>query len=167
MHFRTVYITLLLAALAAGCDVMPTGVRGSRQMGILEWRIHPSLQVRAQARLETASELARAVIAAPDTVEAGAFFTATVTTIGADYCWQPADATLQLDGSTAVVTPYDSVLSYPDTGCADARRELLHPVRLRFTRPGEAVLRVRGRKVVGQDLDGGEEVVVEKRIQVL
>lgn len=166
MHFKTTLIIMLAGAALAGCEV-PTGLRGSRRVGILEWRPHTSTVLPARVRLNRAASVDHAAVAAPDIVTAGVPFTATVTTIGADYCWQAADAKVEMDDATAVITPYDSVLDDPDIGCAHAHRELLHPVRLRFTRPGEAVLRVHGRRVVGRDFDEDEAVVVEKRIRVL
>lgn len=170
MHFKTAYAIMLLGTLLSACE-MPTGPHISHQMGILEWRMRAPARERrwpsAQLLPSGTEAVSRASVAAPDTVLAGDPFTVTVTTIGANGCWQPTDASLELDEAAAVITPYDAVLSGPDIGCTDALKDLPHQVRVRFTRRGEAVLRVRGRRVTGSDFTAGEEVVVEKRIQVL
>ena len=45
--------------------------------------------------------------------------------------------------------------------------EIDHSVELTFAHPGEAIIRVRGRKIVGQEFNQeGEPIEVEKRIHV-
>jgi hypothetical protein len=85
-------------------------------------------------------------IVAPDTVQAGVRFAATVNTFGSSSCTTPDGVDLTLEAATAHVTPYDRVLVNPDDGaCSADMAPQPHPVDLLFTAPGEASIVVEGR----------------------
>lgn len=160
---------LLLPALAlVACD-LATGP-GGRRAGVLEWdrsSARRSLAASTGGPAAAAWVPALPAVSVPDTVEAGRPFTVGVRTWGPDYCWQAAGTEVTLGASLAVVTPYDRDTRSADTGCADANVEINHSFELAFPHPGEAVVRVRGRKIVGREFEQeGEPVEVERRVHV-
>ncbi len=64
-----------------------------------------------------------------------------------------------------MVTPYD-LAPAEDAVCAMTVAALPRPVQIRFDEPGEATLRVNGRKVIGGNYNEATMVTVEKRIFV-
>lgn len=161
MNTRTFAFVLALIPALAGCETA-TEPRGQRVVGILEW--HSAAQGSASSSLQMADSDA-AVITAPDTVDAGVPFEATITTIGSNGCWREAGAEIELNGNLAVVVPHDYT-SEDQAGCTQALVQLPRSVEIRFAQPGEATLRVKGRKVVGGNHENATPVTVEKRIVV-
>ncbi|HEX2092447.1 MAG TPA: hypothetical protein VHG28_08595 [Longimicrobiaceae bacterium] len=166
MYFKTGFAVVCAVLLAGACDsALAPG--GRRIPGILEWEVLPAVTDVVPLRALASGSALRAGVVAPDTVQAGVVFAIRVTTIGPTLCWEAAGAVVELEPDLATVTPYDRTHEDEDTGCADARAELSRRVELRFTRKGETLLRVRGRRVVGRGLQEAEGMVVlEKRIQV-
>lgn len=97
-------------------------------------------------------------LVAPDTVAAGAPFAVTVTTYGSSSCTRPSGAEVEVGGLTAEITPYD--LQATRGACTDDLRAYARDVALRFTTPGEAVVRLRGRRF------GSEPALFEARVVV-
>jgi hypothetical protein len=159
---RSPAILAAAALLAWGCSE-PTSPSGKRVVGILEWvQDGPRASV---ATLHGADPFA-VVLVAPDTVRAGVSFTAKVTTIGPSTCWKADGAEVKAEAAAAVVTPFDLTAESEEVACGSALVQLPREVELRFTQGGQAVIRVTGRKVVGQDIQGGTQVTVEKRVHV-
>lgn len=102
------------------------------------------------------------VITAPDTIQAGIPFTATITTFAPYNCWRAAGADIDLRGNLAVVIPYDFDPRSDDFHCPDMEGVVPRPVEIRFAEPGEATLRVRGREAQNSNI----LINVEKRIFV-
>ena len=98
-------------------------------------------------------------LAVPDTVVAGVPFTATVTTFGSGSCTRPDGAELEVRGSVADIVPYDRDATGPRP-CTDDLAPLPRDVRVRFTAPGRALVRVRGRALRGGFADQEVGVVV-------
>lgn len=98
-------------------------------------------------------------LAVPDTVAAGAPFTATVTTFGSSSCTRPAGAELEVRGLVAEVVPYDRDATRAQV-CTDDLRPFPRDVAVRFAAPGRATVRVRGRDLQGRP------AVVEARVVV-
>lgn len=164
MRRTTLYPALALGAalFASGCESV-TGPRSGRVVGILEWVQNGSRSVSASLHPDHGGE---SRLQAPDTVQAGVPFTATVTTIGPSSCWRADGATVQPGASLAVITPYDLTAESADVACAQVIVELPRKVEVTFTARGQATLRVVGRRVVGQDFQQGTQVTVEKHIHV-
>lgn len=161
MRSTAVFPALALAAAlaAVGCE-STTAPKGTRAIGILEW-------VQDASNLRSASlQHPDHMVVAPDTVQAGVPFTASVTTLGPTSCWRADGAQVQAGASLAVVTPYDHTDEGEGIACATMVVDLPRTVELSFSARGEAVLRVVGRRVVGQNFDQATEMVVEKRIHV-
>lgn len=154
---------LTVAAVLGACS-SSTAPGESRVMGILEMESGVQGSLAPSAASDASS---RTVITAPDSVEAGVSFTAIVTTIGLSGCWEAAGEEIELDRNLAVVVPYDLNGMRDGVACTGALIELPHPVELQFAEPGEATLRVRGRKVFQENIERADTVVLEKRIVVL
>lgn len=107
----------------------------------------------------------RGVLMAPDTVEAGTAFPVTITTYGGG-CERAGGAEVRFAGDTATVTVYDYTRAGPPPqACPDILRYMPRSVTLRFDRPGEAVLRVRGRRI-GPEAPDGIPRLLEHRIVI-
>lgn len=164
MSARTLVTSLgITAAAVLGACSSSTAPGDSRVMGILEVQFGAEGSLAPSAASDASS---RTVISAPDSVEAGVPFTATITTIGLSGCWEAAGEDIELDRNLAVVVPYDLDGMREGVACTGSLIELPHPVEIRFAEPGEATLRVRGRKVFKENIQRADTVVVEKRIVV-
>jgi hypothetical protein len=165
MNLRAPALLLLAAALPAlpACSDL-TGTRGARVPGIVEWEVTPGF-----AELPGLSEVPPYMlprIVAPDTVQAGVHFDATVSTVGADGCWRAEGATVELAPMLAAVRPYDRANHSGGTVCPQMVVNLPRTVRLVFAEPGEGVIRVHGRRVVDGNLAAATEATVERRVVV-
>ncbi len=167
MHFPTRFTATLAAALLGACDgaalaTAPAG--GVHAVGILAWVAKPgAAPVPANAPGATAP---RPGVSAPDTVSAGVPFPVVVTTVGPTVCWVASGAQVEMQPAVATVTPFDYTPEDHWTACGDALLELSRSVSVTFPQPGEAVLRVQGRRVVGGNFQAEERVVLEKKIHV-
>jgi hypothetical protein len=125
-------VTGVLAGLA-GCS-SPTGPDSQRVIGLIDL---------ASPGFPT--------IVAPDTVQVDTWFTATVHTFG-NRCTKPDGVELTLAPSEARVTPYVRVPA-PDSRavCTMELGAHPHPVELRFTRAGPAVIVALGQVEVIDD----------------
>lgn len=147
MSIRPIAAAALAAALAA-CTGSPVGEDPEeRRVGIL--RLYQTDPPGA--------------LVAPDTVRAGVDFQVAATTLGGG-CERAGETETQVSGGVAVVTPYD----YTEFGadCPDILRHLPHTATLRFPAPGEAVVRLRGRRVGPDTPREGVPHTVERRVVV-
>ncbi len=141
-------LLLATAALAACAGANPFGRDEERRPGVL---------LLYSTRPERP-------LAAPDTVQAGVDFQVTATTLGGG-CERQGETETEVRGSVATVKPYD----YTDVGaeaCTDILKFFPHTATLRFATPGEALLRVQGRRVGPDTPSEGVPVTLEKRIVV-
>jgi hypothetical protein len=109
-------------------------------------------------------------IVAPDTVQVDSWFTATILTFGSSSCTRPDGAELTLRPSEAQVTPYDLV-SIPTDSRSVCTADLAphpHPVKLRFTTAGPAIIVVLGEvEVMDADFMRWTQGAVTKQLVVL
>jgi hypothetical protein len=120
---RLLILTGVLVGLA-GCSTSAlTEADTQRVVGLIDVGAHPT-----------------PAIVAPDTVQVDSWFTATVHTFG-DACTKPDGIELTLTPSEARVTPYVRVPA-PDSRavCTMELGAHSHPIELRFTRAGPAVI---------------------------
>jgi hypothetical protein len=162
-----VALLVLSGSLALGACDLVSGP-GGRRAGVLEWdRTSTRRSLATSPDLSRVGEPTQTAVSVPDTVTAGKAFTVTVRTKGVDGCWEAAGTEVEQGASSAVVIPYDRAAKNHDYACSDSNIEIDHSVELTFAHPGEAIIRVRGRKVVGQEFNQeGEPIEVEKRIHV-
>lgn len=147
MSIRPIAAAALAAALAA-CTGSPSAEDPEeRRLGIL--RLYQTDPPGA--------------LLAPDTVRAGTDFQVTATTLGGG-CERAGETEAQVSGGVATITPFD----YTEIGvdCPDILRHLPHTATLRFAAPGEAVVRVQGRRVGPDTPREGVPHTVEKRVVV-
>jgi hypothetical protein len=165
MQSKRTYLPLLTLLMVGSACADLTGAAGKRKPGILQWERGGAS--RSSATLALSPLSGPAVVSAPDTVRAGEWFEAVITTIGLDSCWEAAGAERKLAANLVVVTPYDIDRRDARRGCFDVETALPRTVKIRFEERGEATLRVHGRKIVGADPDQqGTPMTVEKKIFV-
>jgi hypothetical protein len=104
-------------------------------------------------------------IVAPDTVQAGSSFTATINSFGSSSCTTPDGVALTLTAGEARVTPYDRVPTGAVACTADFSPHP-HSVQLRFTSAGPATIIALG-QVFDQSSDGRGLGTVTKPVVVL
>jgi hypothetical protein len=95
----------------------------------------------------------------PDTVQAGASFTARVITYGSSSCTRADGADVRVQGSVAEITPYD-LHATGNAVCTADLAPFSREVQLRFGAPGTATVRVLGRPVQGAPPQVVERTVV-------
>lgn len=105
-------------------------------------------------------------IVAPDTVQAGVSFTATIHTFGSSSCITPDGVGLTLTPSEARVTPYDLVPASGGVVCTMDYAARPHPVELRFTSAGSATIVALG-QVFDRSASGRIPGTVTKQLVVL
>jgi hypothetical protein len=165
MQFPTRFTAILAAGLLGACDgaVLATAPeRGVHAVGILAWVARPA----PGSTQSGAGGAPRPGVSAPDTVRAGAPFSVVVTTVGPTVCWVASGAQVEMQPGVATITPFDYTPEDDWTSCGDALLELSRSVTVTFPQPGDAVLRVQGRRVVGGNFQAEERVVLEKKIRV-
>jgi hypothetical protein len=154
---------LFVSGLTA-CDTTTEPADGGRLIGILEWRLGDPTASAAQTAPDE-----EAALLVPDTVQAGVPFTATVTTLGANGCWRQDGAAASVSGAIATIVPYDRIRSELDgqpIACIDMIVRLARDVELVFAEPGESIVRVDGRMIVGGDFTRSEPVTLVQKVIV-
>lgn len=105
-------------------------------------------------------------ISAPAVVGVGQDFPVTITTFG-DGCVEKGDEGVILGVNDATIFVYDfTTATRPGVPCTTIFKRLQHTVTLRFTQPGEKVIRVWGRQEAGGGTPLGGPVVLEARVRV-
>lgn len=99
----------------------------------------------------------------PDTVTRGIPFTIVATTVG-DGCFEAGGYEKEVVGGMATITAYD--LWNGSEICLQVARFFRRTVELKFDEPGEAVVRLVGRRVIGSLVDEGEPKVVDRTVWV-
>ena len=106
------------------------------------------------------------VITAPASVKVGEEFLVTVFTSGGG-CERAGEASVVLGENEANVMVYDmTVATRPNVACTMIYKRMPHPATLKFTKPGEAVIRVWGRRVGAETPHFGVPAVVDLKITV-
>ena len=144
---RRLLIPIVLAGLA-GCSTL-TGPDTRRVVGLID-----------------AGGSAFPTIVAPDTVQLGHSFTATVHSFGSSGCTTPDGVELTLTPAEARVTPYDRVPADRRTICPADLSAHPHPVELRFTRAGLAIIVAQG-EIINTSTGRRSPGAVTKQILVL
>ena len=106
------------------------------------------------------------VLTAPDTVQAGQEFQITVTTSGGG-CERIGDTGVLTTDNSATVMVYDfTSATQPGVACTMIFKRMPHTVPLRFTKPGDAIIRVWGRRIGNDTPPAGGPIILEHRILV-
>lgn len=167
--YRITAVVVATAALA-GCALI-TGL-GDSEVGIIEW-----IDDSVAASVTPSPALAYAVpdnskyapvLEAPDTVQARERFKVLVRTYGSDGCWEEAGAETTRTSLELEVVPYDRHNSGRHY-CTAAPIRLPRTFEASFPQPGEAVIRIKGRRIIVVDSvteDTRTTTTLEKRIIV-
>lgn len=170
-YVRTIGCACALLSTLTACESI-FGSGGTRVVGILQLNASAAPDPRTGTKYPGGAvplDELEAVVTVPDTVQAGVDFNARIATVGLGACYEAAGAETELSANLAVVTPFDRVKGSEDEDelvCTLAAVTLPRTVRLRFSEPGEAVVRVKGRKIIGGDVRNATETVLERRIVV-
>lgn len=164
-------VTVVVVALGLGaCGSEVGGPPAlSPNLGIVAWDDPPTAVV-ASAELEPGSGWTeeswglRPPLAVPSSVQRGVPFVATVTTALPDGCWTAGKVSTDVDGGTATITVYDH--RSDSEICALIFSWSTREVILQFDEEGDALVRLIGRRVAGEDLGGGEEFVLDEAVLV-
>lgn len=101
-------------------------------------------------------------ITVPNTAQAGQAFEVVITTTGRNGCVREGHTELEVDGSTAEITPYDITAERSDEGCTQALVRFTRTVEVTFDVPGVATVVVFGRSFTDSDIHRHEfQVMVE------
>lgn len=125
---------LAALVLAGACD-SPSGSGGNssvREVGYVQFRDAP------------------VEVTVPATARAGQAFTVRVVT-RATGCSSADDTEVLVVGFSADVTPYDIRTTGPNLVCGDEVQVFTHTAPVLFDTPGEATVRVHGRREPGDD----------------
>lgn len=158
-------LTLAVLLAAAGCDALGPDT-GDRVVGILHMSESAASDASGLALSVTDDEPGdwrRDALSAPDTVDAGVPFAATVTTTGLNGCWNEAGANVEESGNRIDITPFDR------TGAGLCTQEIVslpREITLRFDEAGTGVIRVSGRRIFADDLERSEPIELERTVVV-
>ena len=137
---RSVLVAFALAACSSA-----TGADRERVVGVIS--IYPDRETPG-------------TLVVPDTVSAGASFTAEVTTFGSSSCTRAAGAEVSSEGRVAEIVPFDFEATGANVVCTDDLRAFSRLVQLRFSTVCEAVVRVRGVDLWGAPATRERRIVV-------
>jgi hypothetical protein len=141
-------------------DTPPPAASPSPQAG------NTQSEARLLAAIDFGDERTKDAITAPETVAAGKDFQIEIKSFGGG-CERGGDTGTVVTENSADVMVYDfTSATHPGVACTMIFKTIPHTVTLRFTKTGEALIRVWGRRVGGDNPRMGVPVVLEKRITV-
>lgn len=165
-----VLVVFMVGLVVAACGQDVEGPPDlTANLGIVAWDDPPATLVEA-ADLQPDSGWSdgnwgnRPPLIAPASVTGGVPFTVEATTARPNGCWYPGEHEKAVAGSVATITVYDH-RSDADA-CTLVFSWTTREIEIQFDEPGEAVIRLVGRRVAGDDFGGGEEWVIEQTISV-
>jgi len=162
----SVITVALVLPLLGGCDDSLVGSPHFEVAhGIVEWENAPTnLEVGEASTVQGRVE-------APDTVQVEEVVNVGVVTFAPSACWREDGAEVSAEGNHVRVTAWDRMEGPPEAPCALLLGELSRQVQVSFPEPGEGVIALRGRRVVGtdgvQDPNTGEEHEIEVTVVVV
>ena len=116
--------------------------------------------------IDSINDTMKDVLSAPSTVRVGEDFKVTITTFGGG-CEREGDTTVIMSAIGANVIVYDiTAATNPKVVCTAVIKRLPHTVTLRFEKPGQALIRVWGRKIGGGTDPFGAPAVLEHRVTI-
>jgi len=122
-----------------------------------------------EARIPGALEFGQAgkdVFVMPETVGVNEEFQITVVTFG-NGCDRPGDTGVIMTATGAAIMVYDLTTAVdPGVMCTAVIKRLSHTAKLRFTKPGKALLQIWGRRVAPDTPPLGTPIVLERTITV-
>lgn len=126
----------------------------------------PTQEARTLGVIDFGDDRTRDVVSAPNTVRVHEEFPVKITTYGGG-CDREGDNGVIVTRTGATVMVYDfTAATRPDVICTAVIKRLPHTVTLRFERPGEALIRIWGRRIGVDTPPLGAPTVLEHRVMV-
>jgi hypothetical protein len=144
---------LILAAYPAFAATAEPGARATQEAVVL-------------GIIDFGSEGSNNVVTAPTTVAVGEEFQITITTFGGG-CERKGTSSTIITASGASIMVYDITSAiHPGVICTAELKRLPHNLSLRFERPGQAFIRVWGRRVGPETPPLGIPALLEHRLTI-
>jgi hypothetical protein len=106
------------------------------------------------------------VIETPKSIKAGKDFEVKIFTSGSG-CEREGETSVILHETSASIFVFDyTTATHPGVACTMVLKRLLHTTTVNFKKPGEAVIRLWGRRIGSDTPPGGEPMILEKKITV-
>ena len=126
----------------------------------------PAQEARTLGVIDFGDDGTKDVVSAPNTVRVHEDFPVKITTYG-NGCDREGDNGVIITRTGATVMVYDfTAATRPDVICTAVIKRLPHTVTLRFERPGEALIRIWGRRIGVDTPPLGAPTVIEHRVMV-
>ncbi|MBI2363874.1 MAG: hypothetical protein HYV01_02560 [Deltaproteobacteria bacterium] len=126
----------------------------------------PTQEARTLGVIDFGDDRTKDVVSAPTTVRVREDFAVKIATYGGG-CDREGDNGVIVTRTGATVMVYDfTAATRPDVICAAVFKRLPHTVTLRFERPGEALIRIWGRRIGVDTPPLGAPTVLEHRVMV-
>ncbi len=126
----------------------------------------PTQEARTLGVIDFGDDRTKDVVSAPNTVRVHEDFQVKVTTYGGG-CDREGDNGVIITRTGATVMIYDfTAATRPDVICTAVIKRLPHTVTLRFEIPGEALIRIWGRRIGVDTPPLGAPAVIEHRVMV-
>jgi len=162
-------VGLLLLATAlflTGCDLFGSNDGSAVDVGVVAWETEQaSVETPASSKLnlETFEPLTT-----PDTVQVGQSFEVEIQTTGPDSCYEADRVETEQDALLIEVTPYDRDRTGEDgLQCPQEPIIIKRTLDLQFDTPGEALIRLNGQRVIGNDFSNRDDTVIEHDVTVV
>jgi len=126
----------------------------------------PTQEARTLGVIDFGDDRTKDVVSAPNTVRVHEDFEVKITTFGGG-CDREGDNGVIINQTGAMVMVYDfTTATRPDVICLAVVKRLPHTVKLRFEKPGEALIRIWGRRIGAETPPLGAPTVIEHRVMV-
>lgn len=141
------------------------GIGGSTERRAAQQSVTPQ-EALVLGIIDFGAERNKDVLAAPSTARVREDFKITITTFGGG-CERAGQTGVVMTASGASVMVYDlTAATHPGVICTAVIKRLPHQVTLRFEKPGEALIRIWGRRVGPETPPLGVPVVLEHPVTV-
>ncbi|PEN08793.1 hypothetical protein CRI93_03280 [Longimonas halophila] len=165
-------VGLLLLATAlflTGCDLFGSDDGSAVDVGIVEWETDASNNASAQTYSASGEPYTEDFepLTAPDTVQVGESFEVEVRTVAANGCYEADRVETERDALLIEITPYDRDPTDAETACPHVIGLLKRTLNLQFDTPGDALIRLNGQRVIGNDFSNRDDTVIEHDVVVV
>lgn len=161
---------LVVALLFSGCDLMSSDDDSPAvEVGIVAWETDASNSASAQtynASKEPYTEDFEP-LTAPNTAQAGESFEVEVRTVAPNGCYEADRVETEQDALLIEITPYDLDRTDAEGACPDVIGLIKRTLNLQFDTPGEALIRLNGQHVIGNDFSNRDATTIEHELTVV
>lgn len=168
MKRTNLLLILILGFLPlAACDSSTAPAAESDFPGILAWDAPPTFAVEQASDTGEEMELGEPpALVAPDTVDAGSAFDIKVTTILPNGCWTRGPVETEVSDHLATIEVFDRGPDDPWAICTLIYSWATREIGVQFDEEGEAIIRVVGRRIQGEDFQDVTKEIIEHVVVV-